>query len=61
MSDEGATAAERCEECGDPLESPGDRGANADGSRSARFCRLCYQDGQFVESLPGRGDALSPR
>ncbi len=61
MSDEGATTVERCEECGDPLESPEDRGTNADGSRSARFCRLCYRDGQFVESLPGRGDALSPR
>ena len=61
MSDDRPTAAKRCEECSDPLESPEDYGTNADGSRSTQFCRLCYRDGQFLDSMPGRGDALHPR
>ncbi len=61
MSEQQATASERCENCGDPPDDEGDFGTEADGSRSEQYCRLCYRDGQFLDSMPGRGDALHPR
>ena len=53
-------ANKRCEICGDPLDE-GHIGTEADGSLSTQYCRLCYRDGQFLDSMPGRGDALHPR
>lgn len=61
MSEQQATASTRCENCGDPLDGERDFGTEADGSRSEQYCRLCYRDGQFLDSMPGRGDALHPR
>lgn len=37
-----------CQSCGMPLKKdPQGGGTNADGSKSARFCSLCYADGRF--------------
>ena len=37
-----------CQSCGMPLKKdPEAGGTNADGSKSARFCSLCYQRGKF--------------
>ena len=43
--------AKQCQSCGMPLvtKRAGDcRGTERDGSRSDKWCSLCYQDGAFV-------------
>lgn len=43
---------QQCQSCGMPLhtQKAGDcRGTEADGSRSERWCSLCYSDGAFVD------------
>lgn len=38
----------RCQSCGMPLhKDPQGGGTNADGTRSATYCSLCYEDGAF--------------
>lgn len=37
-----------CQSCGMPMKKdPKGGGTNADGTRSMRYCSLCYVDGQF--------------
>ena len=41
----------QCQSCGMPLQSKkaGDcRGTEADGSKSEKWCSLCYSDGKFL-------------
>ncbi len=41
----------QCQSCGMPLRTKkaGDcRGTEADGSKSEKWCSLCYQDGAFI-------------
>ena len=39
----------RCESCGMPLKNdPQGGGTEADGSRSVRYCSICYAEGAFV-------------
>jgi hypothetical protein len=41
----------QCQSCGMPLQTKkaGDcRGSEADGSKSKRWCKLCYEKGVFV-------------
>ncbi len=39
----------RCQSCGMPLsKDPEGGGREADGSRSALYCSLCYRDGAFI-------------
>mgnify|MGYP002400055144 CR=1 FL=1 len=43
--------AKQCQSCGMPLQTKraGDcRGSEADGSKSEKWCKLCYQKGAFV-------------
>ncbi len=43
--------AKQCQSCGMPLltKKAGDcRGTEADGSRSAKWCSLCYENGAFI-------------
>lgn len=37
-----------CQSCGMPLTDEALRAAEPDGSLSAKYCRWCYADGQFV-------------
>ena len=38
-----------CQSCSMPLsKDPAGGGSEADGSRSSKYCSLCYQDGKFV-------------
>ncbi len=37
-----------CQCCGMPLDRPGDRGTEADGSLSGEYCCYCYQGGAFT-------------
>ncbi len=38
-----------CQSCGMPLKKDEKGGGtNADGSKSLKFCSLCYQDGKFT-------------
>ncbi len=38
----------RCESCGMPLSrDPAGGGSEADGTRSGRYCSLCYENGVF--------------
>ncbi len=39
---------EFCQCCGMPLDTPGSRGTEADGSPSRDYCRYCYQGGEFT-------------
>ncbi len=42
----------QCQSCGMPLQTKkaGDcRGIEKDGSKSEKWCSLCYKDGAFVE------------
>lgn len=41
----------QCQSCGMPLQTKkaGDcRGSEADGSKSEKWCKLCYQKGAFI-------------
>lgn len=41
--------AQRCESCGMPLnKDPQGGGSEADGTRSDRYCSICYAEGDFV-------------
>lgn len=43
--------AKRCQSCGMPLQTKkaGDcRGSEADGTKSEKWCSLCYADGAFL-------------
>jgi hypothetical protein len=38
-----------CQSCGMPLnKDPQNGGTNADGSKSAKYCSYCYQNGEFT-------------
>lgn len=38
-----------CQSCGIPKNKAADRGTNADGSESNKYCSYCYKDGAFVQ------------
>ena len=41
----------QCQSCGMPLQTKktGDsRGSEADGSKSEKWCNLCYENGEFI-------------
>lgn len=39
-----------CQSCSMPLDrDPQGGGGNADGSRSTRYCSLCYREGRFTQ------------
>ena len=43
--------AKQCQSCGMPLQNKksGDsRGTEADGSKSEKWCKLCYEKGAFI-------------
>lgn len=43
--------AKQCQSCGMPLQTKkaGDcRGTNADGTKSEKWCSLCYENGAFI-------------
>ena len=43
--------AKQCQSCGMPLQTKktGDcRGSEADGSKSEKWCKLCYESGAFL-------------
>ncbi|MBT8410937.1 MAG: zinc ribbon domain-containing protein [Octadecabacter sp.] len=45
--------AKRCESCGIPLsKDPEHGGTEADGTRSDRYCSMCYADGAFLQDAP---------
>ncbi|MGD2251069.1 MAG: zinc ribbon domain-containing protein [Candidatus Methanofastidiosia archaeon] len=37
-----------CQSCGMPLQTPEDFGTEADNSKSEKYCRYCYQNGEFT-------------
>lgn len=38
-----------CQSCGYPMEKDGKGGgSNADGSKSEKYCSMCYEDGKFL-------------
>jgi len=40
-----------CQSCGMPLKrDPEGGGSHADGSKSSKYCSLCYQDGAFSQA-----------
>lgn len=42
--------AKVCQSCGMPLsKDPQGGGTEADGSKSAKFCSLCYANGKFLD------------
>lgn len=36
-----------CESCGMPLKNDTIKGTKADGTKSEKYCSLCYENGQF--------------
>ena len=40
-----------CQSCSMPLQQGEDFGTEADGSKSADYCHLCYRDGAFVSEV----------
>jgi len=43
----------RCESCGIPLsKDPGHGGTEADGTKSTRYCSMCYGNGAFLQDAP---------
>lgn len=40
-----------CQSCMMPLDDPKNCGTEKDGSRSRDYCRFCYQDGAFTDTM----------
>jgi hypothetical protein len=38
-----------CQSCTMPIDNPGDRGTEKDGSMSSEYCKYCYQQGAYTE------------
>lgn len=39
-----------CQSCSMPMgKDPAGGGTNADGTKSEKYCSLCYRDGQFTQ------------
>lgn len=38
-----------CQSCTLPIGNPEDRGTEIDGSKSALYCKYCYQNGHFTD------------
>lgn len=38
-----------CQSCAMPMQKPEDFGTDAGGSKSAEYCRYCFQNGRFTE------------
>lgn len=41
-------ARQICQSCGMPLKKDTDKGTEADGSRSQKYCQFCYKKGEFT-------------
>lgn len=42
--------SDNCQSCGMPLnKDPNGGGSEADGSKSTKYCSLCYTDGGFIQ------------
>lgn len=37
-----------CQSCTMPIDNIADRGTEKDGSKSAIYCKYCYQEGNFI-------------
>ena len=41
-----------CQSCGMPMKKdPEGGGANADGSKSEKYCSYCYKEGKFIGDI----------
>jgi hypothetical protein len=38
-----------CQSCTMPIDDPGDRGTEKDGTASTDYCKYCYKDGSFTD------------
>ena len=49
-----------CQSCGMPMEQdPEKGGTNSDGTKSLKYCSLCYQSGSFKDSFARPGEMRS--
>lgn len=48
-----------CQSCAMPFLNIEDRGTNADGSRSADYCRYCFGDGRFLQDYTNSDDLVA--
>ncbi|MEP7103911.1 MAG: zinc ribbon domain-containing protein [Candidatus Dojkabacteria bacterium] len=39
----------QCQSCGMPLEDGKNSGTEKDGSKSLKYCNLCYANGEFLQ------------
>lgn len=37
-----------CQSCGYPMDDVSKQGTNADGSKSEKYCSMCYANGKFL-------------
>ena len=48
-----------CQSCGMPMDKDtGGGGTEADGTKSEKYCSLCYKDGQFVDDFTSSGQMV---
>jgi hypothetical protein len=40
---------DKCQSCMMPIKKNKNKGTNSDQSLSSKYCKYCYQDGEFVE------------
>lgn len=49
-----------CQSCGMPMENdPEKGGTNADGSKTTKYCSLCYQAGAFKDNFTTSGEMIT--
>jgi hypothetical protein len=49
-----------CQSCGMPMElDPEHGGTNADGTKSLKFCSLCYTQGKFKDNFTTSKEMVS--
>ena len=49
-----------CQSCGMPMEKdPGMGGTNQDGSKTHKYCSLCYENGAFKDNFTVSDDMVN--
>lgn len=41
--------AKQCQSCGMPLENGKNSGSESDGTKSLKYCAMCYDKGSFLQ------------
>jgi hypothetical protein len=47
-----------CQSCSMPMTKDEDFGTDEDGSKNWRYCKYCFQDGDFTDSITSKEEMI---